>query len=372
MKIIPKIQKYKKKFFSKYAKGLFNLKHLSNTKKLILFFVPAETDNISGGILSICTIFKEVSLLKKIHNANVISSFIPNLHKVDYTYSMFKNEMVIFNFSEIMERFTKLESLEVHIPDYMLPIFNKENPNMDLFCDWSKCIKYFKINILNQNDLLMPDLIHINNLRNICSNLSMTVAHEKYATLEKRIFYEMPLHLFSPWLTPTPYIKKTFFQKENIIVLSPDEIDRVPTGTKLSKIEIEEKLKKNLPEFEFITIQNMRYDTYKETISRAKFTITFGEGLDGYFIESIFSGSISFAVYNELFFKPNFKNLPTVYSSYDELFNIIISDIKKYDSNQKDYVSYNNELINIATEIYSYRRLKENVKQYYLGNIDFK
>ena len=372
MTVIEKIKNYKEKKVSKFIKKLFTIKNISKTNKLILFFVPAEIHSISGGILSICTIFKEVVLLKNIHNANVVSCFLPNIHELGYKYSMFKNEIVIFNFNEIIKKFSQIEYLEVHIPDYMLPIFNNSNPNMKTFYDWTKNINDFKINILNQNDLLMPDLIHIQNVRGLCAKLSMTVAHEKYATLERRNFYQMPLHLFSPWLSPTPYIKKNFNQKENIIVLSPDDLDRVPNETKLSKLEIIAKLANELPDFKYITIKDMPYDTYKDTIARAKFTMTFGEGLDGYFVESIFSGCISLAVYNEQFFKPNFKNLPTVYSSFDDLFDNMISDIKRYNSDANKYTIYNAELINLVTDIYSYNRLRENIKQYYLGNIDFK
>ena len=66
-------------------------------------------------------------------------------------------------------------------------------------------------------------------------------------------------------------------------------------------------------------IQNLTYEQYKELISRARWSLTFGEGLDGYFIEPVFSGSVSFAVYNEEFFTQDFKPLSTVYSSYEEL-----------------------------------------------------
>jgi len=48
-------------------------------------------------------------------------------------------------------------------------------------------------------------------------------------------------------------------------------------------------------------IRNLTYDQYKSLVSRAKWALTFGEGLDGYFIEPVFSGAIAFAVYNEQF-----------------------------------------------------------------------
>ena len=129
--------------------------------------------------------------------------------------------------------------------------------------------------------------------------------------------------------------------------------------------------KMKLPHYKIITIENMAYDTYKDIISKGKFTITFGEGLDGYFVESVFSGSVSFAVYNEYFFKPNFKDLPSVYDNFNVLFDKIIDDINYYDR-EENYTAYNLQLNNILTEIYSYERLKKNIEEYYKGNIDFK
>lgn len=368
------IKKIKKKtilFNSWLFKKWYQNRRISNSKKLILFFVPQEVDNVSGGILSICTIYKEILNLKEIHNANVIASFLPNVKGLNYRYTKFDNEIVIYDFDEILQLFNNLESLEVHVPDYMVPLFNVKNIQLDSFFNWSNSATVFKINILNQNDLLMPDLKYIEGLKDITKNVSMTVAHEKYATLERRNYYNVPLHLFSPWLSPTPYIEKKHSKKENIIVLSPDDIDRVPTNTKISKEQIVSKIKESLPNYEIIVIENMSYDEYKKTIAKSKFTITFGEGLDGYFIESILSGSVSFAVYNELFFTKIFKNLPSVYPSFDVLFDKIINDIKYYD-NSKIYDEYNTELKQIVNKIYSHKRLSNNVKEYYLGNIDFK
>lgn len=371
MSISKEINKAKRKFRSWIFKRNYQKNNFSESKKLILFFVPKEVDSISGGILSICTIYKVINELKNIHNSNVIASFLPNISGLDYKFSKFQNDMVIFNFNEITNYFKDFDFLEIHLPDYMIPLFKKNNPNFKPLFNWVKNNPNFKINILNQNDLLMPDLLHINDLKKITPNITMTVAHEKYATLERRNYYNVPLHLFSPWLSPGPYLFKEYKKKENIIVISPDYIDRVPNKRNVTKEQIIEKIKVEIPHYEIITIQNMTYDEYKDTISRAKFTITFGEGLDGYFIESIFSGSVSFAVYNEFFFKPNFKDLPTVYQDFNELFDEIINSIKLYD-NENEYTNYNLDLNKILSNIYSYERLQRNVMDYYNGKIDFK
>lgn len=371
MSISKEIKKIKRKYKSWIFKNSFKKSDFKKSKRLILFFVPREVDVISGGILSICTIYKVVKELEALHNCNVVASFLPNVKGLDYKFSKFENNMVIFNFKEITNYFNDLEFLEVHIPDYMIPLFKHNNLDLSCFSDWAFQSDFFKANILNQNDLLMPDLIHVQELKKWIPNLTMTVAHEKYATLERRNYYGVPLHLLSPWLSPSPYKTRSFFDKENCIVLSPDEIDRVPSDTILCKEDIISELKLKLPEFKIVIIQNMSYDEYKDTISRAKFTITFGEGLDGYFVESIFSGSISFAVYNDIFFKPDFKELPTVYNSFEKLLENIVNDINYYNNPEK-YSEYNAKLDVMLSKIYSYNRLKDNIISYYNGNIDFE
>lgn len=360
------LQGHHKSFKKKYFK-----EHYSNTKKLILFFVPSGTDRINGGILSICTIYNIVKTLKDIHGCDVVASFLPGKSETDYKYRKFSNEMIIFTFKEIERYFDHLDFAEIHIPDVMIAAFNKENKRMVPFFRWTENIKDIKINLLNQNDLFMPPIEKIDNVKKMFPNTTMTMAHKRYATLEKRNYYGVPLHLFSAWLSPTPYNRKAFSEKENLVIYSPDKIQWVPNSSTLTKEGILANLKAKLPHYTFVEITNMKYDTYKDYASRAKFVITFGEGLDGYLIETIFSGGISFAVYNEIFFTEDFKNLPTLYSSFDEMNEKIVDDIKHYD-NPETFKEYQDKLDIIVNKLYSFNMLENNIKQYYLHNFDFK
>ena len=353
---------FKKKYFNE---------HYSETKKLILFFVPAGTDRINGGILSICTISNVIKDLKEIHGCDVVASFLPVKSETDFKYRKFSNDMIIYTFKEIEKYFNHLDFAEIHIPDVMISAFNKENKKMKPFFRWTEKIKEVKINLLNQNDLFIPAIEKINKVKEVFPNTTMTMAHKKYATIEKRNQYGVPLHLFSAWLSPTPYKKRTFEEKENLIIYSPDKIQWVPNSSTLTKEEILANLKSKLPHYKFVEIKDMNYDTYRDYASRAKFVITFGEGLDGYLIETIFSGGISFAVYNEIFFTKDFENLPSLYTSFDQLNQKIAADINRYD-NAKSYKEYQDQLDIIVNKMYSFDMLKNNIKQYYLHNFDFK
>lgn len=372
------LQTLERKFNKRYYKLLASKQKLDYKKinyqaknKLILFFVPNDFNFISGGMLSICTIYNGVKKHQNIHKSDVFASFLPGLNGKFAKYHRFKSDLIIFNFNEIISLYPNLDTLEIQLPEIYIKDIITIHSELSEFSSWIKKCNSVKINILNQNDFNMPELSYLESLKKITSNITMTVAHEKYATLEKRQQYNVPLHLFSPWLSPKPYHYKKYNQKENIIILSPDEIEKKIYPTEITREQIVAKFKKELPNYKLITIKDMKYDVYKKNIGKAKFAITFGEGLDGYFIEPILSGGIGFAVKNSIFFNHQFENAETVYSDYDTLYNTLIDDIKKLD-NEIMYNKLNEELIQKAEEIYSLNRLEKNIENYYLGNIDFK
>jgi hypothetical protein len=357
--------KYKK------AKELYFNQNYTNTKRLIIFFVPSGSNRISGGILSICSIYRIVKNLKQLHNSDVIASYLPNKKDDDFKYRTFENEMIIYNFHEIEATFLNLEYLQIHVPEIMVSVFKDKEAKLKSFYEFIKKIKTTELNILNQNDLFMPSLDHINFLKSKFNSATITVAHKKYATLEKREKYNLPLHLLSPWLNPVPYKVRSYEEKENLIIYSPDKIQWIPNETLLTKNEIIKNLESKLPNYLFKEIKDLKYDDYKELASKAKFSITFGEGLDGYFTETVFSGGISFAVYNEYFFSEEFKNLETLFYSFNDLSEKIVNKIKSLD-NKAEFDKVHQKIGNIVNKIYSLNHLENDLKEYYTKKYDFE
>lgn len=357
--------KYKK------AKEHYFTENYTNTRRLIVFFVPTGSNRISGGILSICSIYRIVKNLKQLHNCDVIASYLPNRKDDDFKYRTFENEMVIYNFREIEEKFSNLEYLQIHMPEIMVSVFKDKEAKLKSFYSFIKKIKITELNILNQNDLFMPSIDYINFLKSKFNSATITVAHKKYATLEKREQYNLPLHLLSPWLNPVPYKIRSYEEKENLIIYSPDKIQWIPNETTLTKEEIIKNLESKLPNYTFKEIKDLKYDDYKELASKAKFAITFGEGLDGYFTETVFSGGISFAVYNEYFFSEEFKNLETLFCSFNDLNEKIVEKIKSLD-NKEEYDKTHLKIGNIVNNLYSLNHLENDLKEYYTKKYDFE
>ena len=117
-------------------------------------------------------------------------------------------------------------------------------------------------------------------------------------------------------------------------------------------------------------IRGLTYEQFKRLIARAKWSLTFGEGLDGYFAEPVFSGSVSFAVFNDRFFTSEFATLPTVYSSWNDLELRIADDIKRFNEASAYFECWKRSY-ELLTDLYDVRRYRENLRQFYLGNYTF-
>jgi hypothetical protein len=201
----------------------------------------------------------------------------------------------------------------------------------------------------------MPTADTIRKLRQASTTLTTTTAHDRYCNDSYRKQWDIPIHKFSVWISPEKYIFAKYPEKENLIVISPDHHP--------SRDSIVNRLQ-NVPELKTQTIQNLSYDEYKATIAKAKWTLTFGEGLDGYLIEPIFSGAIGFAVYNEEFFTTDFKELSTIYGSYEVLGNKIVNDIRFFDEESR-YNVYQKKQFDICASHYSHEVYVKNIIAFY-------
>lgn len=339
----------------------YDLSTIKSTKAMILFLIPPQDKGkISGGLMSI---FSLCETSRKINGDTVcIISTYPNSQ---YTYAhndYFLNNEDIYRFEQIVDNATNLEKLILHIPEYYVKDFYKNLQKKDI--DFLKSIHHLHINILNQNIELMPEPSELSSLYKLSSNITQTIAHNRYATQEICDKYQIPTHLFSVHIDLSLYKAYTFEEKRKIIAISPDNNKH--------KAKILKKLAKELSDWQIVIIENITFAQYMDLISRAYFTITFGEGMDGYFIQPFYVNSIGFAVYNDTFF-PNkqFKDLVNVYNSYDEMYQRIVDDIKYYSNNKKQYEHIIQKSINIITKIYRKSHFEDNLKRFYEKKYDF-
>lgn len=304
------------------------IKRIENTQTLAIFFNIMRV-GISGGMLSIDRFVKHSITISNSNNFDIVQSNLPLSNAcITNPFFDYSSEPIDFNY---IVKYTKPQKLIINIPECFIPTFIEEITEEQYLWLWS--IPELYINILNQSDELMPAQSFIEELRTICNNnLTMTAAHQRYCTEEKSKQYNCPIYLLTPFLPD--FIRTPLDQKEKIIVLSPDK--------NKYKEKVIEKLKTDLPDYKIVTVKRMRLEDYKKLISKAMFTITFGEGYDGYFIEPYLSDSISFSIRNANFFPKNFADVSTVYNTWEDLIQNITIDIRKYEQDKVLYESTSN------------------------------
>ena len=354
--------KYYKQFIDAVKiQDAYDLTNLNNAKKLILFLIPSPDECvINGGIMSIfslCETSREIN-----PDATCIISTFPNKK---YTYAKndkFLNNESIYRFSQIVDNAKNLEEMILHIPEYYADDFYNDLTERDI--EYLKSIKNLHINIMNQNIELMPEPEKLRDLYKLTNNITQTLAHDRYATQEVCDKWQIPTHLFSVNIDLGKYKSYSFEEKEEIIVLSPDCNE--------NKEKIVKKLEKELPDWKLITVNNMTFTEYMDLISRAFFTITFGEGMDGYFGQPQYVNSVGFAVYNDEFFpNNNWKNFENVYTSYVEMYENIVADVKKYSQNKEKYEKIIKDFINENSKLYQISKFYDNLKRFYKKEYDF-
>jgi hypothetical protein len=373
IKIIYRLLRYKAEWKKQWRE--FSIKRSQNkliyqnfntdTETLIVFLtVGANYDSgkadISGGMISIISLAEESQILFQSEGPEVVCCTKNKDHLV-LKFSNFENKTTIFRFSQLKSNFKKSKKIIVHIPELMVADFFEQITGKD--AKWLEKHNEIHFNILNQNIKLMPEKSIVDGLKAFANTVTITTAHQQYCTQEMSNYYEVPIHKFSVWISPEKYEFKKWEEKENIIAFSPDYY------INLEKIEIE--IKRRFPNYTIVTINNLTYTDYKKLILKSKFVITFGEGLDAYFIEPIFSGSISFAVYNEKFFTPDYLSLDNIFSSYQDLETNLLYKISQYDSSAY-YESVNSVAYNLCANHYSYNVYKKNIELFYKGEYTFE
>lgn len=328
-------------------------------ENIIIFMIPGE-NAINGGILSIFSLYEETKNIANIHHSQTIMCTRPN-DTILLKNTNFQNDVPIYPFELTLGYFKNIKNCIIHIPESYVEFFMKNISEKDSLK--LRGIPNLQINILNQNITMMPSKQSINKLRIYTDNITCTTAHKRYTTLYYRNLFGVPLHLFSTYGRPDLYNRKSYREKEQILIVSPDPHP--------IKDKIIGRVKEQLPHIKILEIRNMKYEEYKEWISRAKWAITFGEGFDGYFLETSFSGAISFAVYNTEFFPENFQGLKTVFESYQQMYDDLVKVINELDP-EEAYNNYHQKQYGLICGVYNYEEYKENIKLFYRKNYTFK
>jgi hypothetical protein len=335
-------------------KSHLDAEHCSSYDSLIIFFVPGF-DMVSGGVMSIISLASETKKLFFGSKTGVFVCVIP-YHPPLSKFTKFENDQVIVNYSDLLSRCTNLKAMLLHVPEIYTQYVAKNHHKL-----FGRFGGQLYLNILLQNIDVAPSPVFVDRLKSYGS-VTITTAHKAYSGDDTKRRYGCPVHHLSVWISPEKYKYKEFGGKRPLIVVSPD--DHELRDVILNKIQAE------LPKFEFVVIKNMTYNEYLRIISEARFSLTFGEGLDGYFAEPVFSGGIGSAVYNSQFFDEEYKDLPFVYASWEKLANNFSADILQVSLNPDEYKNAHKSQFEVLASNYSYENYQRNIVSFYFRYFD--
>lgn len=307
--------------------------------------------------MTINAIYRESIVLEPIHKARVALCTIPGDPPL-LKYSWFENSDYLLELEALLRRCKRLDFLQLHIPEYQV------NRVLEWITVASTTllreVRELHLNVLLQN----IDLIEGQDLTGLkrFGKVTCTTAHEAYTNADVRAALGITLHRLATCNGPEFYTRSNYQSKENILMVSHDDHP-------LKDLVLQE-IAKALPDIKIQIVRDLFYDDYAKLAGRVKWSLTFGEGLDAYFVDPVFSGGVSFAVFNDRFFTPGFADVETVYPSWEVLIERITADLKRLDE-PAAYERCGQLAYDLLASLYNPERFRENLRMFYRGEYTF-
>ncbi len=331
--------------------------NLTKYRTVELFFIP-EPKGVTGGVLQIYSLHRmSGDILSESGGIALICRF-PGESYSFYKYEGFENDVIVLSLDLILKSLGDDCGLRFHLPEFsacrLLNAMGSKNLNR------LRNRYGLKLNILNQNIEQMLSVAEINSIKLTFPDLTCTVGNPCWADEREREKFAIPLHAIPTWYYPDSAPALPYREKKNILMVSPDRVDE--------KDGILSLIKSGLPNLEIKIITGLKYEDYLYYEKHAKWSLTFGEGLDGYFYGPVLRGGIAFAKRNGTFDVLKLDDIETVYPTYNDMAANIIDDIKRFD-NEGPYEAYNGFLRGPTKENFICRdKAFEGLKNFYLGN----
>jgi hypothetical protein len=342
----------------------YDVSALQSAKKIVVFVIPPKID-VYGGLMSFFSLCEKSREALGDSALTIVATCPWHYLGQVLTHSenkRFPNNERIYRFEQLTEHADHVRELILHIPEIYAKDFYGKCTKQDLA--FIQGIPDVHINILLQNIDLMPPLETLSALYSLTDKLTLTTAHSRYATQEVANKWGVPLKHVSVHIDISQFPTIPFDQKENLIVFSRDDH---PAKELIGNI-----IQESLPEYDIVTVRNMSFYEYMALISRARFSITFGEGFDGYFVQPYGVGSMGLSVYNDRFFPDaSYKTMRTVYASYEEMAITLKDDVRFWETHPDAYTEFVAASKKRFDAIFINDDVLNNFKKFYMGDYDF-
>ncbi len=333
---------------------------VKSAKRLMVLLVP-EHNAMSGGIYSIFSIAEQMRRLRRVHGYEVVLMTRPNGEGETYFRNTnFRNQENIYRFSQLTQC-ADVEELYIHIPEYACAHFCDDLSHPEVvYLSRRKVV----VNILNQNIQLMPKAQQLDALKVRFGNVTQSVAHHAYFSQEMADKYGIPTLLLPAYTDLSSYPGCGRSGKEKLIIYSLDKADY--------KNQCLEKIAKDFSDYQLLEIKGITFDRFMDLATRCMFSITFGEGFDGYLAQPILQGGIGFAVYNDDFFpSPHFKDYENIFGSGEEMISKICDVMRRLSVDEAAYTDLNKRFASEYDRLYSFEDYVGRVKRLSLRDFEF-
>ncbi|MAM94586.1 hypothetical protein [Parvibaculum sp.] len=335
-------------------------REVRDAERLIVVMVP-EHDTISGGIYSMFSIASHLRKMKREHGYEVIVMTRPQEAGLTYFRNTnFLNSENVYRFS-MLQRCSNLKELYLHIPEYTASNFFNDLSKKDIA--FLLKLDRLKINLLNQNIKLMPAPEALDDIRALANDLTQSVAHHSYFSQEIADTYNLPTLLLPAYTDLSAYPQASYEEKEKLIIYSPDNAPHKKACLK--------KIKEELPDFELVEIRDITFDRFMDLATRCMFSITFGEGFDGYLAQPIHQGGLSFSIFEEEFFPSgHFLEYQNIFASPEEMTEEICARMLYFQRNPDEYKKLNRQWIEEYEKLYSYDDYCAKIRKLAMGEFE--
>lgn len=336
--------------------------YLERTRRhddVAIFLVPFSR---GGGIISIYELARTSRRIGLALGFDVRVAYQPG-HFPRLQHPQGRGE-VVTSPEAVLDAYRNAQRVWVHVPEYA---FVKHLGHYREQLSWLATSGVdVVVNILNQNITMMPTPEQV---EAVCGDAAfrttVTTAHHTYCRADLQVRYGMPWHHFSTWIDPRDYEFARYRpDRADRMVLSPDR--------SAARDGVVGALAAGRPSTEITTVASMTYEDYLRLVYSSKWSLTFGEGLDGYFIEMGLSLGVPFAVYNDEFFTEDFLELPTVFTSWDELTERLPIVVNELGRDHDRYRSVADEVATMLSRYYDLRDHVDRMARYYAGDYDLR
>lgn len=332
-----------------------------DTEKVSIILV-SEQEGISGGVFSFFSIANQLRRLKMRHGYTVLVMTCPSPSGQTYFRNrFFTNNENVFRFEQITQ-LRNVKNLYIHIPEYFAAHFLGRLNRTVL--DFLKQVPELSLNIFNQNIDLMPEQTAIEELRGLTTAISQSTAHHSYSTQEVCDRFNLPLITLPAYTDLSAYPSSAFEDKEDLIIYSPDICSQ--------KEDILTRIATEFPHYKLVEIKGISFDRFMELATRCRFSITFGEGFDGYLAQPIHQGGMGLAIYNDRFFpSENLITLGNIFRGEEDMLARICSVIRTLEANKESYTTLNAQWMAEYRRLYNFDYYVAQIERLAIRDFDF-